>query len=101
MEKRVSRWTQADTHFCVYLVRLRFPRAVLLQSRIQITGLGDRALEQETYHVVPRLSYQLDHLGRQEVSVLFEETIGLVDHATGEMVYREADRVGFRPHVEL
>lgn len=72
-----------------------------MYSWIQIAGLRDRALEQETDHVVLGLSDELDDFRREEVSVLFQEPFRLVNHASSEMVDRETNRVRFRPHVEL
>lgn len=68
---------------------------------IEIAGLRDRALEQESYHVEVRLTHELYHLRRQEVSVLFEEAGCLVHDPTGEVMDGEARCVGLGPYVEL
>lgn len=72
-----------------------------MYSGIQIAGFRDRALEQETDHVVLRLPHELDDFRGEEVPVLFQEAFRLVDHASSEMVDRETNRVRFRPHVEF
>lgn len=68
---------------------------------IEIAGLRDRALEQESYHVEVRLTHELYHLRRQEVSVLFEEAVCLVDDSTGKVMDGEAYRIGLGSHIEL
>lgn len=84
------------------LIRLwQFLGIGVVYSWIQIAGFRDRALEQETDHVVLGLPDELDDFRREEVSVLFQKPFRLVDHASSEMVDRETNRVRFRPHVEL
>lgn len=80
---------------------MQFSRVVLLQRRVQITGLRDRTLEQETDHIVLRLSHQLNDLRRQKVPVLLEEALSLINHATGEVMNCEAHRVRFWSYVEF
>ena len=72
-----------------------------MNSRVQVASFRDRALEQETDHVVLRLPDQLDDFRRQEVSVLFQEAFRLVNDASSEMMHCEANCVRFWSHVEL
>ena len=72
-----------------------------MNSRVQVASFRDRALEQETNHVVLRLPDQLDHFRRQEIPVLFQEAFRLVNHTPGEMMHCEANCVRFWSHVEL
>lgn len=72
-----------------------------MDRRVEITGLCDRTLEQESYHVELGLTHQLNHLGRQEVSVLLEEAISLVYDPAGKVMDGEAHCVRLGSHVKF
>lgn len=72
-----------------------------MNSRVQVASLRDRALEEETDHVVLRLPDQLNDFGRQEIPVLLQEAFRLVNHTSSEMMHREANCVRLWSHVEL
>lgn len=68
---------------------------------VEVARLGERALEQEAHRVPLALAQQLNHLGRKEVFVLLQKTLGLVHDAARIVVHREAKRVRLGPHVEF
>lgn len=72
-----------------------------MDGRVEVAGLGDRTLEQEADHVELRLPYQLYHFRRQKVSILLEESFGLINNTPGKVMNRETNCIGFWPDVEL